>query len=186
LTSWNLADILDAVAADIPSAPAIVATDRQLSWAQFEAEAESLAADLDALGLPHQAKVAVYLRNVPEFLVSYSAALKASYVPVNVNYRYAADEIVYLLTDCEAQAVVVSAEYAEIVLAVADRLPLVRRWYVVGELPSSLAASLSGLVQQGRVFPYSEAVRRAPSERRHTRSGDDLLLIYTGGTTGMP
>jgi acyl-CoA synthetase (AMP-forming)/AMP-acid ligase II len=182
LTSWNLADILDAVAANIPSAPAIVAMDRQLSWAQFEVEAESLAADLDGLGLPRQAKVAVYLRNVPEFLVGYFAALKASYVPVNVNYRYAADEIVYLLSDCEAQAVVVSAEYAEIVLAVMDRLPLVRRWYVVGELPASLA----GLVQQGRVLSYSDAVRRKPSERRHTRSGDDLLLIYTGGTTGMP
>jgi acyl-CoA synthetase (AMP-forming)/AMP-acid ligase II len=182
LTSWNLADILDAVAADIPSASAIVATDRQLSWAQFEAEAESLGADLDGLDLPRQAKVAVYLRNVPEFLVGYFAALKAAYVPVNVNYRYAADEIVYLLTDCEAQAVVVSAEYAEIVLAVVDRLPVVRRWYVVGELPAPLAE----LVQQGRVVSYSDAVRREPSERRHTRSGDDLLLIYTGGTTGMP
>ena len=182
MTSWNLADILDAVAADIPSAPAIVATDRQLSWAQFEAEAESLAADLDGLGLPRQAKVAVYLRNVSEFLVAYLAALKASYVPVNVNYRYAADEIVYLLTDCEAQAVLVSADYAEIVLAVADRLPLVWRWYVVGEPPASLAE----LVQSGRVVAYADAVRREPSERRHTRSGDDLLLIYTGGTTGMP
>ena len=181
-TVWNLADILDAVAAEIPGAPAIVATNRALSWAEFDAEAEALAADLDALGLDRQAKVAVYLRNAPEFLVAYFAALKAAYVPVNVNYRYAADEIVYLLTDCEAQAVVVSADYADIVLAVADRLPLVRRWYVVGELPESL----SELVDRGLVAAYADAIRRPVAEHRYQRSGDDVLLIYTGGTTGMP
>jgi acyl-CoA synthetase (AMP-forming)/AMP-acid ligase II len=182
LTSWNLADILDAIAAEIPAAPAVVAGDYGLSWAEFNAEAEALAADLDSLALEKQAKVAVYLRNAPEFLVGYFAALKAAYVPVNVNYRYAADEIVYLLSDCEAQAVIVGAEYADIVLAVADRLPLVRRWYVVGELPPAL----DDLVEQGWVVAYAKATRHQAAPHRHARSGDDLLLIYTGGTTGMP
>jgi acyl-CoA synthetase (AMP-forming)/AMP-acid ligase II len=182
LTSWNLADILDAIAAEIPAAPAVVSGNDALSWAEFNAEAEALAADFDDLGLDRQAKVAVYLRNAPEFLVGYFAALKAAYVPVNVNYRYAADEIVYLLSDCEAQAVVVSADYADIVLAVAERLPLVERWYVVGELPPVL----DDLVEKGRVVSYAKATRRQAAPHRHARSGDDLLLIYTGGTTGMP
>ena len=124
----------------------------------------------------------MYLRNVPEFLVSYVATLKAAYAPVNVNYRYAADEIVYLLSDSQAEAVVIGAEFAVILLAVVDRLPAVRRWYVVGELPDSLF----GLLEDGRVVAFEETADRARATRRHSRSGDDLLLIYTGGTTGMP
>jgi 3-oxocholest-4-en-26-oate---CoA ligase len=163
-----------------------VSRERELTWAQFDEEAEGLAADLEEIGLARQAAVAVYLRNVPEFLVGYVAALKGSFVPVNVNYRYAAQEIVYLLQDCQAQAVVVGAEYAAVVAAVADRLPSVRRWYVVGELPADPAGSLAALAETGRLVPYRDAVARPRTPRRHTRSGDDLLLIYTGGTTGMP
>ena len=179
---WNLADILDAIAAEIPAAPALISADQGLTWAQFDAQARSLVAEFDALGLERQAKVAVYLRNAPEFLVSYVAALKGAYVPVNVNYRYAADEIVYLLSDCQAEAVVIGAEFAGILLAVADRLPAVRRWYVVGDIPDSLF----GLLEARRVVAYREAIRRPPTALRHARSGDDLLLTYTGGTTGMP
>jgi acyl-CoA synthetase (AMP-forming)/AMP-acid ligase II len=119
---------------------------------------------------------------VPEYLIGYVAALKGSYVPVNVNYRYAADEITYLLSDSEAEAVVVAAEYAPIVAAVAERVPRVQRWYVVGGVPESLAP----LATEGRVVAYEQAAARDPAPRRHARSGDDLLLIYTGGTTGMP
>jgi acyl-CoA synthetase (AMP-forming)/AMP-acid ligase II len=182
LPSWNLADVLDAIAAEIPDSSAIISPEGTLSWSALDSQAEALAADLDALGLQRQAKVAVYLRNVPEYLVAYVAALKGSYVPVNVNYRYAADEITYLLTDSEADAVVVAAEYAPVVVAVAERVPRVRRWYVVGRVPEVLAP----LVADGRVVAYGDAVQRPVAPRRHTRSGDDLLMIYTGGTTGMP
>ena len=178
--SWNLADILEAVAAHQPDSEAVLAGDRRLTWTAFDGLAEAFAVELDDLDLPRQATVGVYLRNVPEFLVAYLGALKGAYVPVNVNYRYAADEITYLLTDAGARAVVVAAEYAPVVLAVADRLPQVERWYVVGELPEALNA----LAEAGRVVPFPDAPRAAP--RRHKRSADDLLLIYTGGTTGMP
>ena len=107
------------------------------------------------------------------------AAFKAGLVPVNTNYRYAADEILYLFDNADAEAVVFHAAFTPLLEEVRDRLPKVKRWYVVadGEPGPRL-----GHAVRGRSSPAA-ADRFAPP---WGRSGDDLLLLYTGGTTGMP
>ncbi|MWA02909.1 AMP-binding protein [Actinomadura sp. LD22] len=179
MAGWNIADVLDVVAQEVPDAPAVIQGERRVSWAELDARAEALgAAFLDA-GLGHQAKVALYLRNSPAYVESLLAALKVAMVPVNTNYRYSAGELTYLWDNADAEAVVFDAEFTAVVDEVRHGLPKVRLWLQ--------RADGSGAACPDWAVPYDEV---AASGRRPAtppvRSGDDLILLYTGGTTGMP
>jgi fatty-acyl-CoA synthase len=180
MTSWNFADVYEAVAARVPERVCQVQGDRRCTWRQFDDRADALAADFIAAGLTHQSKVAAYLHNGPEYMETYIAAFKAGMAPVNTNYRYGHDEIVYLFDNADAEAVVFHATFTELVDRVRHELPKVRRWYCV--------ADGTGSVPEWAV-DYQAVTMRAvdgPVRGPWGRSGDDLLLLYTGGTTGMP
>ncbi len=179
-TDWNFANAFEAIAAAVPDRPCQIQGDRVVTWGQFDARADALAADFVAAGLGHQSKVACYLYNCPEYLEALVAAFKAGVAPVNTNYRYGGDEVVYLFDNSDAEAIVFHASFAPLLDAVRDRLPKVKRWYVVaddtpGDLPS-WATPYEDVVTSGAARPTTP----------WGRSGDDLLLLYTGGTTGMP
>ena len=114
MSAWTYANIWESVAAAVPDQPAIVQGERVVSFAEFEAQADALAAHLLAAGLQQQAKVAVYATNCPEFLIAYYAAFKAGLAPFNVNYRYGPEEVRYLLDNGDAEAVVFEAGFAPI------------------------------------------------------------------------
>ena len=178
MTSWNLAEIFETVADVLPDAPAQRFGDRVYSWSEFDSRADSVAAGLLAAGLRHQSKVAAYLYNGPEYLESYYAAFKAGMAPVNVNYRYGPGEVTYLLDNADAEAVVFHACFAPVLEQVRGDLPNVKAWYAVEDgspVPtwSTIYEDVAGKPTQ-RVVP------------EWGRSPDDLLLLYTGGTTGMP
>ena len=178
-TDWNLADIYEGVARRIPERPCQVQGDRVITWGEFDRRANALAADFLGAGLTRGSKVACYLYNCPEYMETMTAAFKVSMAPVNTNYRYGPDEIIYLFDNADAEAVVFHAAFTELVEQVRHRLGKVRRWYVV--------ADESGHSPDWAT-PY-EAVVAAGADRPEVswpRSGDDLLLLYTGGTTGMP
>ena len=179
MTGWNFAELWEGVADKFPDAPAQVQGDRRISWREFDSRADGLARHLLDGGAVHQDKVAQYLYNCPEYLESMFAAFKAGLVPVNTNYRYADDELVYLWDNADAVAVVFHGTFAERIDAIRPRLPKVRHWLWVddgsGPRPDwaedfeEAAATATGRV----VPPWG-------------RSGDDIVMIYTGGTTGMP
>jgi len=176
---WNYADLWEAIASAVPDRPALIQGARVVSWAQFDHRAEALAAHLLGAGLPRQAKVAAYLYNCPEYLETYFAAFKAGLAPVNTNYRYVADELTYLFDNADAEAVVFHADFAATVEQVRPRLPKVKTWIAVarpGHPVPAFATDYEAVV--GR-----PAARAAPPSGR---SGDDLLILYTGGTTGLP
>ena len=180
MAGWNFADVYEAVAARVPDRPCQVQGDRVITWAQFDARADALAADMLAAGMGHQAKVAAYLHNGPEYLEVYVAAFKGGFAPVNTNYRYGHDEIVYLFDNADAEAVVFHAAFVELVERVRHELPKVRRWYCVADGTAPVpdwAADYETVVS---------ATVQGPVQGPWGRSGDDLLLLYTGGTTGMP
>jgi acyl-CoA synthetase (AMP-forming)/AMP-acid ligase II len=177
-TAWNFADVWETVARDRPEAEAIVDGDRRLTYADLERRAENVAAHLELSGLRRGSKVAQYLHNCSEYLESVFACFKAGFVPVNTNYRYGDDELRDLWTNADAEAVVFHAEFAERVDRVRRQLPDTVRWLVVGE----------GLAPDWAVR-YDDVAEGPPASRAHApraRSGDDLLLLYTGGTTGLP
>jgi acyl-CoA synthetase (AMP-forming)/AMP-acid ligase II len=178
VTDWNFADIYDAIAVRVPDRACQYQGDRVVTWGEFEARAAALAADFVAGGMGHQAKVACYLTNCPEYLETMYAAFKVAMAPVNTNYRYGAEEILYLFDNADAEAVVFHATYTDLLEQVRERLPKVKRWYVVDDGSGHRPAWAR---------PYEDVV--GSGERptiSWSRSGDDLLLLYTGGTTGMP
>ena len=179
MSGWNFADIWEAAASQIPTAPFATQGEQSITWAEADRRAEGLASFLVERGAGHQAKVAQYLYNCPEFLESFFACYKAGLVPVNTNYRYAADELVYLWDNADAVAVVFHGCFAGTIEAILDRVPLVTTWVWIDDG--------TGPCPDWAV-PYEDAVTTSGPRvaERVERSGDDLYMLYTGGTTGMP
>jgi 3-oxocholest-4-en-26-oate---CoA ligase len=179
---WNYADVWEAIADRFPDEPASIHGQRRRTWRQFDERADGIAATLLGAGLGQQDKVAQFMRNRPEYLESMFAAFKAALVPVNTNYRYGDDELAYLWEDSDTAAVVFDAEFTETCDRLRSRLPGIRSWIRVG----------SQVDCPGWAVDYEQAAtgnRRADGRRTRPawgRSGDDLNLVYTGGTTGMP
>ena len=181
MTAWNFADVWETVAEWRADEPAQTLGTAHSTWRDFEARADGVAAGLLAAGLGRQAKVAQYLYNHPEYLESVFGVLKAGMVPVNTNFRYTESELVYLWDNADAEVVIFQGAFAERVAALRPQLPGVRQWWWVDDGVQhcpSWAIPYAEIAAAGR-----PGVGTAPPGGR---SGDDLLLIYTGGTTGMP
>lgn len=178
-SSWNFADVWEVIAGVIPDSVAQRHGERAISWRQFNAQANGVARALIEAGLRAQDKLALYLVNGPEYLQAAFAGMKASLVPVNTNYRYREEELVYLWQNSDAAAVVFHGQFVDRVDQVRSRCPDVRLWIHVedgsGPCPSW-------------ALPWSQIAADGASVALplEGRSGDDLILIYTGGTTGRP
>ncbi len=179
MAGWNFAELWERIADRFGDAPALVQGERRTTWAEFDRRADGLARHLLDGGAQHQDKVALYLYNAPEYMEGAFGCFKAGLVPVNTNYRYLDDELAYLWDNADAVAVIFHGCFSERVDAVRERLPNVRHWLWVddgsGPMPDwaeSYEDAVAGA--SGRTVP------------EWGRSGDDILMIYTGGTTGMP
>ena len=117
---WNIADLLEAIAARIPDEPAIIDRGRIVTWADFEPTGEALAADLVERGVSEGARVGVALHNSAEHLIAYFACFKARGVPFNINYRYNAKEVRYLVDDASAEALIIDDDYVATVFEAAQ------------------------------------------------------------------
>ena len=178
---WNLADIWERNADRFPDAIAQVQGHRTYTWAEFDRRADGIAHTLLHAGARQQDKVAHYLYNCPEYLESMFGMYKAALVPVNTNYRYTDDELAYLWDNSDAVAVVFHGTFTARCAHMRERVPGIRTWIWVddGTEPCPdwaidyevAAASAAGV---GRVSAH------------WGRSPDDLYILYTGGTTGMP
>ncbi|MEB2344761.1 MAG: acyl-CoA synthetase [Deltaproteobacteria bacterium] len=175
---WNFADLFELVADTVPDRRALAhgVAGPTRTWRELDRNANALARHLARSHQPND-KLAIYAYNRPEFIETLLAALKARLVPVNVNYRYREEELVYLLDNADATAVVYEAEFADRIAKVRDRLPKVREWI---EIQDGDAAGASAI-------PYQEIVGAGTDERLDVRRDPaDLIFMYTGGTTGMP
>ncbi|MBS0334870.1 MAG: AMP-binding protein [Proteobacteria bacterium] len=181
MTNWTFADVWEAVAIAQPDHPAFIQGDRVITWGEFDARADALAAYFVAQGLCRQSKVAAFLFNGPEYVETYFAAFKGGFAPVNTNYRYGPEELFYLFDNADAEAVVFHASFTETLEAIRGRLPGVKTWVAVAE-PGHPAPTWADDYETVVAEPPIDRPARAP----WGRSGDDLLLLYTGGTTGMP
>jgi 3-oxocholest-4-en-26-oate---CoA ligase len=177
--NWNFADIWEVVADELPDAPCLIHGDDCRSWGEVDRRADGVAQHLIDAGLERQQAVAQYLHNCNEYVESMYAAFKGAFAPVNTNYRYTADELLYLWDNADAGAVVFHGSFAQTIEAIRDRLPKVAVWLWVDDGTGACPDWAT---------PYEDAAtsgagRVAPD---WGRSGDDLNFLYTGGTTGMP
>jgi acyl-CoA synthetase (AMP-forming)/AMP-acid ligase II len=181
MTGWNFADVFETIADTIPDALAQQQGARSYTWAEFDRRADGIASALLAAGVREQDKVAQYLYNCPEYLESLFAAFKAGLATVNTNYRYAADELVYLWDNADVVAVVFHGTFAAHIEPIRGRVPRVHTWLWVDDGSGPCP---------GWATPYEPLAIRGHSVGRTAgpwgRSGDHLFLLYTGGTTGLP
>jgi acyl-CoA synthetase (AMP-forming)/AMP-acid ligase II len=189
MTKWNFADVWEAVAETLPEAPALTQGSRTQTWKDTDRRADNLARWFLGAGVAKQDKVALYLYNCPEYLEATFAIFKIGLVPINTNYRYADNELAYLWENADAVAVVFHGVFAERIEGVRDRVPDIQSWLWVddGTAPCPTWA-----------VPYEEVAKNSggdgdgsgqgPERARAPwgRGPDDLNLLYTGGTTGMP
>ncbi len=177
---WNFADVWEEVARRLPESPAQEHGVDSWTWKEFDSRANGLAASLLEREIDHQDKIAQYLYNCPQYLESLFAAFKVGMAPVNTNYRYTDDELVYLWDNSDAVAVVFHGVFTDTIERIRDRVPRVHTWIWVDDASRpcpTWALSYEDLATRDTKEPVTAS---------WGRSGDDLLLLYTGGTTGMP
>ncbi|MCX4585815.1 acyl-CoA synthetase [Streptomyces sp. NBC_01481] len=183
---YNLADLFESVVDVVPDREALVYIDhpgtgaeRRLTYAELDAAANRVAHHLIDAGLKPGEHLGLHLYNGVEYLQSVLGCLKARVVPVNVNYRYVEEELVYLYRDADLAALVFDAEFTQRVAAALPQTDKLRHLVRVGTPPDD--------APQLDAVPFTEAEAAASPERGFApRSADDLFIIYTGGTTGMP
>ncbi len=190
---FTLFGVFDAIADAHPDREAIVFRGRRLSYRDVRDRARRLAHVLADAGLgarserdglagheTHADHVGLYLHNGNEYVEGMLGASAARVGAFNVNYRYVAEELEYLLRDSGAAGLVYHARFAPVLAEVLDRVPAVRVLLQVAD------ESGNDLLPAAR--DYEEALAAAPDGplTDRTPSPDDLYILYTGGTTGMP
>ncbi|MEO9599183.1 acyl-CoA synthetase [Parasphingorhabdus sp.] len=175
--TWQMADIWENIAEAIPDKPAIVDGDKRYSWSEYENRAARVAQVLADHGLKTGAKLSIYSFNSAEYLESQFGAFKARITPVNVNYRYLEAELTHVINNSDSEALIFQAQFAPRVAAIRDQLEQVKLFL---EIDDGSGEHLEGAIS------YEEALQSAEPMPPIQRSDDDLYMLYTGGTTGMP
>ena len=170
---WSYGDILEAVEKITPEdQPALIHGDRVTNWGSFTRRTNNLARNLLASGVEPGEKIAFYMRNCPEYSEGIAAGFKAGLTHVNVNYRYIEQELIYLLDNSDATVVIYNSEFQHYVDEIKNQLLAVKLWLVVDD---------------GRTSAYEDMANNGDGSSPNIKhSPDDLLFLYTGGTTGMP
>lgn len=190
-TEFNLATVFGTVAAAVPDQEVLVWRDRRLTYREMDRRVDGLARWFAARGLgshtPRSAlaghesgqdHVGLYLRNGNEYPEAMLGAYRARAIGFNINYQYVEEELVHLLLDAGATALVYHAEFAPRVAAIRDRIPTLEHLLQV--------ADESGNPLLDGADDFEDAVATPPGEPLPEPSGEDGFLLYTGGTTGMP
>jgi fatty-acyl-CoA synthase len=187
----NLAAVHEAIAEVIPERECLVFRERRLRWSEVTDRTRQLASLLRDHGLgcrrerralrgweSGQDHVALYLYNGNEYLEGMLGAFKARCAPINVNYRYVDDELVYLFDNADVKAVLYHGSFAPVLARIRERLPQTTLWLQVDD--GSAEPLLPG------AHEYERALAQARPDPPRDLSPDDLYVLYTGGTTGMP
>lgn len=182
----NLADLFECVADTVAGREAVVCGSRRLRYRDLEERANRLGNGLRERGIGRGDHVALYLHNCPEYIEVMLACFKVRAVPINVNYRYVGEELAYVLEDSDAKALVYQSGLEETVSA--------------APVPSTVALELRVRGEEGparfehhsrrprrEIVEYEELLSESSPDRAFDpRSADDLYILYTGGTTGLP
>lgn len=175
----NWATLWERVGDAMPDDVATVQGDTRRTRAELDDRAARLATGLAGLGVGGGDKVGLLLYNCPEYLEAVYAAFKLRAMPVNLNFRYRATELLEVLADAAAEVLVFHASLAPVVAEVRAQLPGLRLVVVADGTPSDGAAALGAV-------DYEELATSPEPAPRQQRSGDDVFVLYTGGTTGRP
>jgi acyl-CoA synthetase (AMP-forming)/AMP-acid ligase II len=177
----HFGSIWECVADAIPDQAAVVQGTRRVNWRDYEQRSARMAQALLDAGLEAHSKVGMYLYNSPEYAEVNFAALKMRAIPININYRYLDDELLYLLDNADVEALVYHRSLADRVARVHRQLPKLRLLVEVDDGPGGVD---SDGVETAIDYEKIQATT-TPAARIEPR-GDEQYIFYTGGTTGLP
>ena len=162
----------------IPSRPALVCNDVRRTWAEFDDRASRIASVLNEHGLQIGSKVGIYAHNSNEYLEGQYGVFKIRGCPINVNYRYTSDELVYLLDNADTEALIFQSCYAARIWEIRRHLPKIKLYIQIAD---GTEAALD------ETWDFEHAIKsHPPMPRYRVRAASDIYMLYTGGTTGMP
>ena len=161
----------------IPDKIALICGDNEVTWKEYDDRAAKLASLLTNSGLGDNSKVGLYLHNSNEYLEAQYSVFKIKGVPINVNYRYKEEELIYLLDNSDSEAVFFQSCYAEQIKSIKDKLPKVKLYIQVDDNSNETLDFAQD---------YESAISEFQPMERQERSEDNIYMLYTGGTTGMP
>lgn len=175
---WNFGDIMDlTMSVTSGDRPALIHGDRVITWSEVDRRTNNLARNLRARGASTGDKVGFYMRNRPEYMELLTACFRGRLTHVNVNYRYTAEEVHYIFDNSDATVVVFGSEFRDNIRQLMGRLPKVKLWVEIDGDDHSLAGTIA----------YEELTSEGDGSNLDIeRNNDDMLFLYTGGTTGMP
>ena len=178
--AWNIADLTEHIVDTVPDRIALIVADEPRTYAQLEERANRLAHHLAAQGVGRGDHVGIYGFNSHAFVETILAAYKLRAVPVNVNYRYVEAELRYLFDNADLVVLVHDAQFTPRIAAVRDALPLLRHLIAIDDGSGQDTTAIGSIA-------YADALEgSSPARDFEARSDDDIYILYTGGTTGMP
>ena len=173
----DFASVWEMISDIIPENDALVSGTEVVSWKDYDFMSSKIATALTQAGLSANSKAGLYLNNSNEYLIAQNAIFKIGGVPINVNYRYVAEELIYLLDNSDSEAVFYHACYSSRIEEISRSLPNVKAWI---EIPDGTDSNFTGALKYDELLDKCE-----PMERIH-RDPNTIYMLYTGGTTGMP
>ncbi|MEP1470359.1 MAG: acyl-CoA synthetase [Halieaceae bacterium] len=177
---FNIADMFEMVADKVPSRDALVCGEQRASFADLEARSNRMAHYLSERGVKAGDHVGLYLYNCNEYLEGMMACFKIRAVPINVNYRYVREELLYIFDNADMVACIHNREFTPHIAEICASAPDLHTYiYVDDESDADISVI--------NTAEFESAMRGHSAERDFgERSDDDLFVLYTGGTTGMP
>ena len=173
----DFASVWEMISDIIPENDALISGGEVVSWKDYDLKSSKIATALTNAGLSANSKAGLYLNNSNEYLIGQNAIFKIGGVPINVNYRYVAEELIYLLNNSDSEAVFYHACYSKRIKEIAEALPNIKAWIEVADGTES---------HFDNAIKYEDLLDTCdPMERIH-RDPNTIYMLYTGGTTGMP
>jgi 3-oxocholest-4-en-26-oate---CoA ligase len=192
---FNLADLFELVVDTVPDRTAVVAGPVRLSYRELDTRANRFGNYLIGLGLATGSTVGILAHNRSEWLEAMIGCFKARMVPINVNYRYVAAELRYIIDNADIELLVVEDELVPLANeALADpggpRSATGCRLLVIGDEPEEGKSGVGERPPSAAATEYdgwaSALSRSSEDVPGLPRSPDDHYVLYTGGTTGQP
>jgi acyl-CoA synthetase (AMP-forming)/AMP-acid ligase II len=173
----DFASVWEMVSDLVPENDALICGEDIVTWKEYDERASKIASALSEAGLGANSKAGLYLNNSNEYLIAQYAIFKVGGIPINVNYRYVEEELIYLLENSDAEAVFYHACYSSRIKEISGSLPNIKAWIEVSDGTES---------KFDQSLKYEELLNQHPPMKRIHRDPETVYMLYTGGTTGMP
>ena len=175
---FHFNNVWTALSDAFPNRAALICEEKTVTWSQFNDRAARLASLFEKHGVTNGASVGLYMLNCNEYTEAHFGCFKQSICPVNVNYRYRAEELIYLLDNSDSEVVIYHASFAPRITEIKSSLPKIKLYIQVDDGTDN--ELLDGALDYERALAESAPQPFKPS------AYEDRYMLYTGGTTGMP